>query len=129
MSEPLATGEVDLFLFEVGGELYGADAAQVLGIVRPQGTAPATPLGQTRSAGRALRVRTGNGVEELAVDGVRGVASVPVSSLRRLPAVARVRPYSIGVWLTSSQAVMLVDLSKLLDPRAPQEGAQEENSP
>ena len=113
--------EVDLLLFEVGGQLYGADASQVLRIERAGEQALAVPaLGALARGGRALVVHTGAGEGQLRVDEVQGVHPVQVDSLRRIPPVARVTPFTIGVWLDGEVPVFLIDLIATLKPHGGQ---------
>ncbi len=97
---------VDLLLFEISGQLYGADASQVLRIDRSGAVA-------TKDA-RALVVRTDSGEGRVRVDAVHGVSAVPVDALRRLPAAAAGVSYAIGVWLRRDHPVLLVDLLEML---------------
>ncbi len=112
---------VDLLLFEIGGEVYGADAAQVLRIERPAEDAVRLPeLGHLLRGGRALVFKTETGEGQLLVDAVLGVQGAPLQSLRKLPRAASLKPYSIGVWLGDERPVLLIDLVQTLQSQKPQ---------
>lgn len=104
--------QIDLLVFEVGGQRFGADLSQVRRI--DQDSAADTvgrPLGTPRSGKRALVFEVSLGNERrLAVDHVQGVAKVPVASLRRLPRAVHSAPYAIGAWLDGDVVILLVDL-------------------
>lgn len=106
--------EIELLLFEVGGEVYGADASQVLRVDRASPSARAIgPLGRPSSGDRALVVRSGAGEVQLRVDRVLEVTGAEVGSLRRLPPAATHERYAIGVWLDRGRPVLLLDLAEL----------------
>jgi chemotaxis signal transduction protein len=106
-----AMEEVDLLFFEIGEELYGTDASQVLRIDRSLPDDPALPeLGQLKRGGRALVFETPEGEGHLKVDLVRGVRAIPLAALRRMPTAAGAAPYAIGVCLDEVRPVLLIDL-------------------
>ncbi len=107
---------VDLLMFEIGGAVYAADAAQVLRIERPQETTLALEeLGAKTEGGRALVFQTQEGEGQLRVDAVLGVEGVAVSDLRKLPPVACRRPYALGLFIAEGRApVLLIDLVETL---------------
>lgn len=106
-----ASQEVELLLFEIAGQRYGADASQVLRIERPGEQAIAlSALGDLARGGRALVFRTDAGEGQLRVDKVQGVRPVQLDSLRRLPPAARATPFTIGIWLDGEMPVLLIDL-------------------
>jgi hypothetical protein len=110
------TPTVDILIFEIAGVRYGADATQVVRIDRPtEELSVGTPLGQAMNAHRALIFTAPTGeVRRLDIDKVNGVKTIPIESLRRLPAPARVGPVPIGTWLDGDRAVLLVDLMKMI---------------
>lgn len=101
-----AEGEVDLILFEIAGQLFGADASLVLRIERP-----------SAEGKRALVFQGGAEEGQLPVDRVRGVKAVSVASLRRMPAAAS-QPHAIGVWLDGDDPVLLLDLVEFVKRKA-----------
>ncbi|MGQ0504427.1 MAG: Frizzy aggregation protein FrzB [Myxococcaceae bacterium] len=106
---------LELLLFEVGDEVYGADATQVLRIDKPADDAlTLVPLGELKRGSRALVFRTQSGEGQLRVDRVRGVASAGPNTLRRLPPAARRLPCAIGVWLAEDRPILLLDLVQTL---------------
>ena len=120
-----APTEVELLLFEIGGQRYGADASQVLRIERPEEEAFAVEaLGTLVRGGRSLVFETGSGEGQLKVDLVHGVRPVPLNALRRLPVTARASPYLIGVWLDGEKTVLLIDLNETLKTQAQTQGRQ-----
>lgn len=103
--------DIDVLFFEIGDELYGADASQVLRIDRALPDDLVLPeLGQPRRGGRALVFETPEGEGHLKVDVVRGVRSVPLLALRRLPAAVSAAPFAVGVYLDDARPVLLIDL-------------------
>jgi chemotaxis signal transduction protein len=113
MSSDRHSTDVDLLLFEVGTSIFGADASQVL---RVDNAAPNAvilhDLGTLKSGSRVLVFRGGEGEEQLRIDSVRGVKTVSVSELRRLPPAAALKPYALGIWLDGEQTVLLIDLQE-----------------
>lgn len=108
----LGEREVELILFEVGDQVYGADAALVVRIDRPDEEAIArSDLGALKRGNRAI-VFAGPGAKgALRVDAVRGVVTVPVDTLRKLPGAAVGKDScAVGVWLNGEKPVLLVDL-------------------
>lgn len=104
--------QVDLLVFQVGAQRFGADLSQVRRIDQdsPADTV-GRPLGTPRSGKRALVFEVSLGNERrLAVDHVEGVSKVPVASLRRLPRAVHAAPYAIGAWLDGDVVILLVDL-------------------
>ncbi|MBN1206234.1 MAG: Frizzy aggregation protein FrzB [Myxococcaceae bacterium] len=103
--------EIDILFFEIGGQVYGADASQVLRIDRSLPEDLALPeLGPLRSGGRALVFETSQGESHLKVDVVQGVRPIPVTELRRLPRAASAAPFTIGACLDQARLVLLIDL-------------------
>ncbi len=108
-----AAEQVDLLFFEVGPSLYGADASQVLRIDRAQRDDFTLPdLGALREGTRALVFQVPEGEGHLRVDAVRGVRSVALTSLRRMPPPAAAPPYAVGLCLEEAQPVLLIDLAE-----------------
>lgn len=100
---------VELVLFTIGGIDYAADASQVVRIERSQRDAA------VESGHRALIVRDSDGAcHPLRCDAVHGLRTVPVASLRRLPAAIEVAEIAVGVWLDGERPVLLVDLLEFL---------------
>lgn len=120
MSDAVGAETVELMLFEVAGVRYGAELAQVRSVTTPDPTLEcARPLGQPLGTRRAIAFSPEPGVlRHLAVDRVLGVKTVPLRSLRRLPAAAAAPPPTIGAWLDGDRAVLLVDLHTI-PPNAP----------
>ncbi|MCI0570528.1 MAG: Frizzy aggregation protein FrzB [Myxococcaceae bacterium] len=104
---------VDILLVEVGEEVYGVDASQVLRIDRagPQSFALAA-LGALRHGRRTLVYWTDSGEAQLKVDAVRGVSAVPLACLRRMPPAATRSPLAIGLSLAEERPVVLIDLPR-----------------
>lgn len=107
-----APAAVDVLIFEVGDVRFGADASQVLRIDSPfEPESVGYPLGPVKKGKRALVFAAPDGSQRrLTIDLVRGVRTIPLENLRRLPAVARREKFSIGAWLDGDRAVVLVDL-------------------
>lgn len=111
MDEPQGLEEVDVLFFEIGHELYGADASQVLRIDRALPDDLVLPeLGQPLRGGRAIVFETPEGEGHLKVDVVRGVRPIPMVALRRLPPVASGAAFTVGVCLDETRPVLLIDL-------------------
>jgi hypothetical protein len=110
------TPTVDILVFEIAGVRFGADATQVVRIDRPlDEVSVGAPLGQVAHGNRALIFTDpSGGARRLDIDKVNGVKTIPIESLRRLPAPARVGPITIGTWLDGDRAVLLVDLMKMV---------------
>jgi len=107
--------EVELMLFEVGGNLYGVDASQVIRVDRARPDAlRVTALGTPLRGLRAIVFDTDEGQFQLAVDAVHGLRVVELDSLRRLPLVAATLPCNIGIWLDGEKPVLLLDLKETL---------------
>ncbi|MFL5320952.1 MAG: Frizzy aggregation protein FrzB [Myxococcaceae bacterium] len=106
--------EVELIVFEVGSEVYAADAALVVRIDRPdEESVTLGELGPLKRGNRALVFAAPGAKGSLRVDAVRGVVQVDVNSLRRLPMAARTKKgCAMGVWLegAESRPVLLIDL-------------------
>jgi chemotaxis signal transduction protein len=113
---PVVADEIDLLLFEVGPSVFGVDASLVLRIDRPtEETHTLADLGKPSHGSRCLVYRGGDGEHQeqsLRVDAVRGVKTVGLNELRRLPEVASSRRYALGVWLDGETPVMLIDLQE-----------------
>lgn len=125
MNELHVPTEIELLLFEVGGQRYGADASQVLRIERPEEEAFAVEaLGTLARGGRSLVFETSSGEGQLKVDSVHGVRTVPLNALRRMPATARASPYLLGVWLDGEKTILLIDLNETLKTQAQTQGRQ-----
>ena len=108
--------EVDILFFEVGDTVYGTDASLVLRIDRSHPEDLELPdLGPLKRGGRALVFDTPEGEGHLKVDAIRGVRSIPIMDLRRLPPVAGAAPYAVGVVLDQERPVMLIDLVETLN--------------
>jgi chemotaxis signal transduction protein len=103
--------EVDILFFEVGGQLYGTDASEVLRIDRsmPEDITVAE-LGLLKRGGRALVFSTSVGEGHLKVDEVHGVRPIPIVDLRRLPPAVIAAPFTIGACLDQARLVLLIDL-------------------
>ncbi len=107
----LAEEQVDVLFFEVGDQVYGVDAGQVLRIDRALPGDPAlAELGELRRGTRVLVFNTAQGESHLRVDGVQGVRPVPVTELRRLPPVVNAATFTIGACLDQARLVLLIDL-------------------
>jgi chemotaxis signal transduction protein len=106
--------EVDILFFDIGASVYGTDASQVLRIDRSlPDDILLLELGQPHRGHRALVFDTPEGEGHLKVDGVRGVRSVPISSLRRMPPTAGAASYAVGVCLEDQdRTVLLIDLAE-----------------
>ncbi len=105
---------VEILLFEVGGALYGADTSQVVRIAQPRGTATPPSTSRSKPDGRALVFQTPQGeTGQLRIDAVRGLRTVPISALRRLPVGIGPECFAIGVWLDGEKPVLLIDLHRL----------------
>ncbi|MBX7113024.1 MAG: Frizzy aggregation protein FrzB [Myxococcaceae bacterium] len=110
------TSKVDIFLFELAGTRYGADAGQVVkvGHVEKE-TSVGAPLGKPLKGGRCLVFHTEAGTaHRLDIDRAIGVREVPVASLRRLPSSAVANKAAVGAWLDGEQTVLLIDLPALV---------------
>lgn len=106
---------IQVLLVEVGSEIYGVDATQVLRIDRAERNAFAHPaLGQLHRGSRALVFQTHSGEAQLKVDGVRGVAEVPLEQLRRFPPAATRSPLAVGLYLAEERPIVLIDLPQTL---------------
>lgn len=110
-----AEREVEIIVFEVGGNTYAADASLVQRIDRPdEGSIVRDDLGALNKGNRAI-VFAGPGAQgSLRVDAVRGVRNVDVNSLRQLPKAAQGKnSCAMGVWLSGEgddRPVLLIDL-------------------
>ena len=109
-----AVEEVDILFFDIGTSVFGTDASQVLRIDRSLPDDLMLPeLGLLHRGHRAIVFDTPEGEGHLKVDGVRGVRSIPVSSLRRMPPTAGAAPYAVGVCLEDQdRTVLLIDLAE-----------------
>jgi chemotaxis signal transduction protein len=106
-----AVDEIDILFFEIGGQVYGADASQVLRIDRALPGDLALPeLGELKSGARALVFDTSQGESHLKVDVVQGVRPIPLTDLRRLPRSVNAAPFTIGACLDEARLVLLIDL-------------------
>jgi chemotaxis signal transduction protein len=107
----LAEEQVDILFFEVGDQVYGVDAGQVLRIDRslPEDRA-VVELGELKHGKRALVFNTAQGESHLKVDGVQGVRPVFVTDLRRLPPAVNAAAFTIGACLEQARLVLLIDL-------------------
>lgn len=126
LAEPAAQpAEVELLVFELGGERYAADTTQVLRIGRPVAGGPRRAAFSSPGAPRSVVFQDPAGGEgQLEVDQVLGVRHVPVSNLRRLPRAARASRFTIGVWLDGARPILLIDLPGTLGPPGPEEPAR-----
>ena len=107
----LAEEQVDILFFEVGDQVYGVDAGQVLRIDRALANDPAVvELGELKRGNRALVFLTPQGESHLRVDGVQGVRPVLVTDLRRMPPAASAAAFTIGACLDQARLVLLIDL-------------------
>jgi chemotaxis signal transduction protein len=108
--------EIDLVVFEVGGERFAADLGQVRRIdLDDPSESVGQPLGTPSFGKRALVFEVGGGRERrLAVDTVFGVSRVPITSLRRMPTAVKASSFSLGAWLDGDAAVLLIDLLSLV---------------
>jgi hypothetical protein len=106
-----AEEQVDILFFEIGDQVYGVDAGQVLRIDRALPDDPAVAeLGELRRGNRALVFLTPQGESHLRVDGVQGVRPVLVTELRRLPPAVNAAAFTIGACLAQARLVLLIDL-------------------
>jgi hypothetical protein len=113
--QPAVEEGVDILMVEVGEEVYGVDASQVLRIDRAEAQAFAHPaLGPLHHGRRALVFRTQSGEAQLKVDAVRGVSTIPLALLRRMPAAATRSSLAIGLSLAGERPVVLIDLPQTL---------------
>jgi chemotaxis signal transduction protein len=120
---PKEPEEVDVLFFEVGDAVYGTDASMVLRIDRSHPDDLALPeLGSLKRGNRALVFETSEGEGHLMVDAIRGVRTVPVVDLRRLPPVASAASYTVGVFLDQERPVLLIDLVETLKLKEGTEG-------
>jgi hypothetical protein len=111
MDAPERVDEVDILFFEIGDQLYGTDASQVLRIDRAlPGDLVLPELGAPKRGNRALVFDTPEGEGHLKVDVVRGVRPMPLVALRRMPLVVAAAPYAIGLCLDDTRPVLLIDL-------------------
>ncbi|MBI3184275.1 MAG: Frizzy aggregation protein FrzB [Myxococcales bacterium] len=117
-----ADEEIDLLLFEVGGELYGAEASQVQRIERVRGSPRPNSLGRAADGARSLAVGASEGGDRVDVDLVLGIVTVSAGALRRVPLAARPRPYAIGLWLDRERPVVLIDLPEVITNPSPISG-------
>ena len=103
---------VEIVLFDIGGNRYGADMTQVRRIGRAdEHDSVGTPLGAPYTGRRALIFAPTEDHEVcLPIDGVLGMQTVRRDDLRRLPPAAGPTPFIIGAWLDRDQTVLLVDL-------------------
>ena len=103
--------EVDILFFEIGDQLYGTDASQVLRIERALPEDITVPLlGALRRGSRALVFATSDGEGHLKVDTVHAVRPIPIADLRRLPPAVSAAPFTIGACLDKARLVLLIDL-------------------
>jgi chemotaxis signal transduction protein len=112
MDEQLRTEEeVDVLFFDIGEQVYGTDASQVLRIDRSlPGDLSLPELGALDRGSRALVFSTSEGEAHLKVDRVRGVRPIPIADLRRLPATVNAARFTIGACLDQARLVLLIDL-------------------
>ena len=111
MDEQQALEDVDILFFEIGSELYGADASQVLRIDRALPDDLVLPeLGLPRRGGRAIVFDTPEGEGHLKVDVVRGVRPTPRGAPRRRPQAVSAAPFTVGACLDDTRPVLLIDL-------------------
>jgi|CXWL01.1.fsa_nt_gi hypothetical protein len=110
------SGKVDIFLFELAGSRYGADAGQVLRVgSMEEEQSIGFPLGKPTQADRCLVFLTEGGTaRRLDIDRAIGIREVPVTALRRLPTSAKVSAATVGAWLDGEETVLLVDLTALV---------------
>ena len=107
----LSEEQVDVLFFEIGDQVYGVDAGQVLRIDRalPEDRA-VVELGELKRGTRVLVYNTPQGEGHLRVDGVQGVRPVLVTDLRRLPPTVNAAAFTIGACLDRARLVLLIDL-------------------
>ena len=121
--------ECTLLLFEVGGQVFAADPREVTRIDRFQPFLPTLEILPTDSK-RVLIARSANGEFQVPVDSVRGVQQLPVSALRRPPALAQAVAGAraaevMGMVLLGAEPVLIVDMQALSarqDGRASSQG-------
>lgn len=107
----LAEEQVDVLFFEIGDQVYGVDAGQVLRIDRALPQDPVVvELGELKRGNRVLVFSTPQGEGHLRVDGVQGVRPVLVTDLRRLPPAVSAAAFTIGACLDEARLVLLIDL-------------------
>jgi hypothetical protein len=105
--------KVDLLVFLIGERRFAADAGQVQRVasLRPDAV-ELESLGRLTRGARALEVSLDGADRQVAVDGVIGLRSVPLTQLRRFPVMARAGREVLGVWLDGEAPVVLIDLEK-----------------
>lgn len=110
------TGKVDIFLFELAGSRYGADAGQILRVGKVSDeVSVGVPLGKPLKGDRCLVFQTPAGeARRLDIDRAIGVREVPVTALRRLPVSAKVIAAAVGAWLDGEDTILLIDLPTLI---------------
>lgn len=111
--------EVDVLLFQVGAQIYGADASQVIRVDRANVQAiEESALGPLSEGRRALVFADAEGYEaQLRVDDVLGIAPANADTLRRMPAATAFTSFAPGIWLREQQPVVLIDLLALATAR------------
>ena len=103
--------DVDILFFEVGDQLYGTDASEVLRIERAlPGDLFVPELGALHRGTRALVFATPEGEANLKVDTVHAVRPIPIRDLRRLPPAVNAARFTIGACLDQARLVLLIDL-------------------
>jgi chemotaxis signal transduction protein len=117
MTESAAATRVDVLLFRIGPSRYGADASQVLRIVRAGFLARLVDaLGMPDEGTRAVVFETPSGEQQVCVDAVEGVRTLAVQDLRRVPLAAAAPAGILGLWLEDGRhPVVLIDLPTTID--------------
>ena len=95
---------VGLLVFQLGGEIYAADAKQVLEVGQ---------AARGLSRGRGLVFQSPDGLKTLPVDRIQGLETARAEDLRKLPALVSAAAWAVGVWIRASGVVVLVDLAKM----------------
>jgi hypothetical protein len=109
---------VEIVVFRVGDNVFGADASQVIRIARSGARSRLSDtLGMPHEGNRALVFRSPDAKEELEVciDEVAGIRSIPVPDLRRVPPAAGSPEGVLGFWLDGAKPVVLVELPYCLE--------------
>jgi chemotaxis signal transduction protein len=109
---------VEIVVFRVGDNLYGADASQVIRIARSGARSRLSDaLGMPHEGNRALVFRgpDASGELEVCIDEVAGIKAIPVPNLRRVPPAAGSPKGVLGFWLDGPRPVVLVELSHCLE--------------
>lgn len=118
---------IDVLVFEAGGQRFGADAAQVLRVLRPgPGEDVARALGVDPATRRALAVlRDDAALSLVGADAITGVRRLDRSSLRPVPPFLRgvIQPAIIGFAIVDDVPIVLLDLRRVAPGGRPENPA------